>query len=109
MQPRRVVDVFYAATSHGGITMEQSRLRARALLLGCVLTMSSLFATSAFAATVWTDWTAATTGNPGSATGTLNGVGVTYTGEVIGSVLNGTSNIWAPNSSFIGGTVTTSP
>jgi hypothetical protein len=37
-------------------------------------------------------------------------VGVSYTGEVlVGSVLNGTSNIWAPNSSFIGGPVTTSP
>ncbi len=48
-------------------------------------------------------------GAPGSAAGTLGGVSVSYSGEVIGSVLNGTSGIWAPNSSFIGGTVTTSP
>jgi hypothetical protein len=39
----------------------------------------------------------------------VNGVGVTYSGQVIASVLNGSSNIWSPDSSFIGGTVTTSP
>jgi hypothetical protein len=64
---------------------------------------------SAQAATTWTDWTSATSGFPGSAAGTLDGVGVSYSGEVIGAVTNGTSTIWAPNSSFIGGTVTTSP
>ena len=63
----------------------------------------------AFAITVWTNWTSATDGFPGSATGTLNGVGVTYSGEVIASVTNGTSAIWAPNTSFMSGTVTASP
>src|SRR5213592_4541084 len=56
-------------------------------------------AVPAYAITVWTDWTSASVGAPGSATGTLNGAAVT----------NGMSNIWAPNTSFIGGTVTTSP
>lgn len=66
----------------------------------------------ASAITTWTDWASASAGTPGSATGTLGGVGVTYAGEVLGSplsVTNGTSTIWAPNSSFIGGTVTASP
>ena len=81
----------------------------RTALLGCLITVTSLCATATSAATTWTDWTSAAVGNPGSAAGTLNGVQVTYSGEVGGSVLNGTSNIWAPNSSFIGGTVTTSP
>ena len=63
----------------------------------------------AFAITTWTDWTSATTGAPGSATGTLGGVGVSYVGELDSAVTNGTSAIWAPNSSFIGGTVTASP
>src|SRR2546428_10651132 len=63
----------------------------------------------AFAITVWTNWTSATDGFPGSATGTLNGVGVTSSGEVIASVTTGTSAIWAPNTSFTGGTVTASP
>jgi len=81
----------------------------RTALLGCLITVTSLCATATSAATTWTDWTSATVGNPGSAAGTLNGVQVSYSGEVAGSVLNGQSNIWAPNSSFIGGTVTTSP
>ena len=89
--------------------MTQTRFSMRAAMLGCVLSVTTLFATATFAATTWTDWTSATVGNPGSAAGTLNGVQVTYSGEVGGSVLNGTSNIWAPNTSFIGGTVTTSP
>jgi hypothetical protein len=79
-------------------------------LTAAAMTAILAFATvPAFAATIWTDWTSATVGFPGSASGTLNGVGVSYTGEVIASVLNGASNIWAPNSSFVGGTVTTSP
>ena len=89
--------------------MMQRKLCLRTALLGCLITIMSLLANASSAATSWTDWTSATVGNPGSAAGTLNGVQVTYSGEVGGSVLNGQSNIWAPNSSFIGGTVTTSP
>ena len=89
--------------------MMRKKFGLRTALMGCLITVTSLFATATSAATTWTDWTSATVGNPGSAAGTLNGVQVTYSGEVGGSVLNGTSNIWAPNSSFIGGTVTTSP
>jgi len=74
---------------------------------------SALFAIAApvFAQTVWTDWTAATAGTPGSATGTLNGIGVNYAGEVLSNrVINGTfSPFWAPASSFVGGTASTSP
>ncbi len=63
------------------------------------------------AQTVWTDWSAFSAGAPGSATGTLNAVGVSYSGEVLGnSVVNGgAAGLWAPSTSFIGGTVTTSP
>lgn len=64
---------------------------------------------TASAATIWTDWTAATAGAPGSATGSAGGVTVTYSGELDAFIINGTSPIWAPNSSFIGGTVTASP
>ena len=89
--------------------MMQSKVGVRRALLGCLITVTTLFATATTAATTWTDWTTATVGNPGSAAGLLSGVQVTYSGEVGGSVLNGQSNIWAPNTSFIGGTVTTSP
>lgn len=68
-----------------------------------------LFAPPALAIAVWTDWTSATPGAPGSATGTLNSVAVTYVGELDSAVTNGLSNIWAPNGSFVGGTSTASP
>jgi len=79
-------------------------------LIGITLVAASaLLAAPALAVTVWTDWTSATAGTPGSAAGTLNGVGVTYSGELDSAVTNGSSNLWSPNSSFIGGTSTTSP
>jgi PEP-CTERM motif len=68
------------------------------------------------AATTWTDWTSFTassgTSGNGSAAGSVGGVGVTYSGELLGSpltVVNGTSTIWSPSTSFVGGTVTASP
>jgi hypothetical protein len=63
------------------------------------------------AATGWTDWTSATPGAPGSASGTLNGVAVNYSGQVLGNtVVNGSAGgLWAPSASFAGGTVTTGP
>jgi hypothetical protein len=88
-----------------------NRVSARVILSIVVLLCGLAATTSASAATtIWTDWTSATSGNPGSAAGTLNGVGVTYAGQVIGNaVINGTATNWAPNSSFVGGTVTASP
>jgi hypothetical protein len=63
------------------------------------------------AVTVWTDWTSATAGTPGSATGTLNGKTVSYSGAVLSNrVINGSfAASWAPSTSFIGGTSTASP
>ena len=76
----------------------------------CLLASASfLIAYPAQAATMWTDWTATSAGASGSATGTLGSVGVSYSGEVAGAVTNGVSNIWAPVSSFTGGTSTVSP
>jgi PEP-CTERM motif-containing protein len=74
-----------------------------------VLVTALMLPAPASAATIWTDWTSATAGAPGSASGTVSGVGVTYIGELDSAVINGTSTVWAPNSSFIGGTSTTSP
>ena len=74
-----------------------------------LVAVTALFAPPALAITVWTDWTSASVGAPGSAAGTLNGVGVTYSGETDGAVTNGTTSIWGPDSSFIGGTSTASP
>ena len=63
----------------------------------------------AHAATIWTDWVSGFTGSPGQLNGVLPGVAVTYIGDLDGGVVNGSSPIWAPNSSFIGGSVTASP
>jgi hypothetical protein len=62
------------------------------------------------AGTIWTDWTSAVAGDPGTASGTLNGIAVSYAGEVLTqTITNGSFTGWAPASSFQGGTVTTSP
>ena len=87
----------------------QSGVRLAAAML--VSAGSALISVPATAATIWTDWQTVQLGNPGSAVGTLNGVQVSYSGQVIasGTAINGTSAIWGPNSSFIGGTSTVSP
>src|SRR5215204_63101 len=62
-------------------------------------------------ATLWTDWASATIGSPGSAIGTLDGITVAYSGEVIPvpTTTNGSFAGWQPGSSFVGGAVTASP
>src|SRR5689334_22392517 len=62
-------------------------------------------------ATLWTDWTGATVGSPGSAVGTLGGITVAYKGELISppTTTKGGFGGWQPEISFVSGTVTTSP
>ncbi|MGH9405323.1 MAG: PEP-CTERM sorting domain-containing protein [Terriglobia bacterium] len=55
----------------------------------------------------WTTWSAATTGNPGSATGTIGSVGVTYSGQV--TYFYTTYPSWKPTSTYAGGTVGNAP
>lgn len=73
----------------------------------------ALIAAPVSAQTVWTDWTSATFSSgtsAGSADGTLNGVAVSYSGEVLGNtIVAGGATNWNPASSFVGGTVTVSP
>jgi hypothetical protein len=91
----------------GGQEMKSSN---RLLFSFILILLSISVASPASADTAWTDWTSATIGGPGSAVGTLNGVAVTYTGEILTYATGGTAAwYWAPDSSFIGGTVTTSP
>lgn len=88
--------------------MIKQKLRVLALT-SATAAAAVLLAGGASAQTVWTDWTSATAGAPGSAAGTLNGVAVTYSGELGSAVTNGSSTIWAPATSFAGGTVTSGP
>ncbi len=85
---------------------------SKAALTSATIAMSVLAASApATAGTIWTDWTSHTAGFPGSASGTLNGVAVSYSGEVLSNtVTSGTTADWSnPATSFVGGTVTTAP
>jgi hypothetical protein len=55
---------------------------------------------------VWTNWSSATSGNPGSATGTIGSVNVSYSGQT-----SGLTNVpsWTPASTFTGGEVGNAP
>lgn len=76
-------------------------------LLGVALAVLAS-ATAANATVVWTDWTSGTTGTTsGSATGTMGGVTVTYTGEM--EALNPDVSNWSPASTWQGGPVTNAP
>jgi len=69
-----------------------------------VLTLS---ASAASAVTInWTDWTAATTGNSGTATGSMTigsqTIGVQFTGQISGAQTNGTgTNYWIPAAPYL--------
>ena len=54
----------------------------------------------------WTNWSTATSGNPGSASGTIGTINVTYSGQTSGS-----TNVpsWTPASTFTGGVVGNAP
>jgi hypothetical protein len=65
---------------------------------------------SAMATTIWTDWTDISLGDPGSANGSLGSTLVSYSGEATGnSNIAGTSTIWNPETTYVGGVVDTSP
>lgn len=54
----------------------------------------------------WTSWSSATAGSPGSATGTIGSITVTYSGQT-----SGLTNVpsWTPTSTFTGGPVGNAP
>jgi hypothetical protein len=92
---------FWVAKSQRKVSLVVEGLTLLAIVVFC------LVAVPVNAATMWTDWTTATTG--GSASGSAGGIGLSYAGELDGAVINGTGGIWLPSTTFVGGTVTTSP
>jgi hypothetical protein len=54
----------------------------------------------------WTNWSSATSGNPGSAAGTIGSINVSYSGQT-----SGLTNVpsWTPASTFTGGVVGNAP
>jgi len=93
----------------GGNNVIRKRIILSCALMGAFMSAVLLSTAPVSADTTWTNWTSATAGAPGSAAGSVNGVAVSYSGELDSAVINGTDPRWAPNSSFIGGTVTASP
>lgn len=75
--------------------------------MGTLVATLFLFATSASANPIWTNWNGPSTpGAPGSISGLAGSVTVSYSGELDNIVAD---SIWSPASSFIGNTVTTAP
>lgn len=79
-------------------------------MVGASAFLSALVSISAEAATVWTDWEAATLGASGSVAGSLDGVDITYNGQLLsGTIIDGSSALWNPQSSYVGGLIGSSP
>jgi hypothetical protein len=85
-------------------------------IISILLIAASLNVTLTFASTAWTDWTSATRydlspwSGPGVAIGTLNGISVSYTGDIhYGTKVDGTFQYWLPDTTYIGGSVDSSP
>jgi hypothetical protein len=73
------------------------------LLAACAVFTSALAHADTI---VWTNWSSATSGNPGSATGAIGSINVTYSGQT-----SGLTNVpsWTPVSTFTGGVVGNAP
>jgi hypothetical protein len=73
------------------------------LLAICVVPAPSIAHADTIA---WTSWSSATSGNPGSANGTIGSITVTYSGQT-----TGLTNVptWTPASTFTGGVVGNAP
>lgn len=91
-------------------------------LIGMMTATVMSITNSAQSASAWTDWTSSTVDPAaldafGTATGTLGAITVTYSGELDGGYrINGdgfapgtSTSVWAPESTYIGGAVTSSP
>jgi hypothetical protein len=59
----------------------------------------------------WANWSSATSGNPGSASGTIGAITVSYSGQTSGltSLINTNAPSWTPASTFTGGVVGNAP
>lgn len=58
----------------------------------------------------WTNWTDASAGAPGFASGNMDGISVRYTGEVLFAQTNGVgTNYWQPDAAYISANVPNGP
>ncbi|MGH9470767.1 MAG: PEP-CTERM sorting domain-containing protein [Terriglobia bacterium] len=87
--------------------MLRSQLFPWAICAALALLLSVSGIPAAAGTITWTTWAHATTGNPGSATGTIGSVGVAYNGQVTYFYTNYPS--WTPASTYEGGPVANAP
>lgn len=116
-----------AANSSTSLRKEGNTVKLQHLLKNFVLVavfgaFALAVSSPARATTMWTNWNTATPGNPGSASGTVGDITVTYSGQLgnwnysvpqpppgsgwIGGLGSG---LWTPSSTYVGGVVTVAP
>ncbi len=83
-------------------------------IASCLVALLLLAGTASAGTIAWTDWTVATPGHPGSASGTLtlaNGtlVALRYTGELSFGQTDSGTNYWDPATPYISATVPNAP
>jgi hypothetical protein len=89
------------------MTMQLKRLLVNSvsalLFAACAVSTSALAHADTIA---WANWSSASSGNPGSATGTVGAINVSYSGQT-----SGLTNVpsWTPVSTFTGGVVGNAP
>jgi hypothetical protein len=87
--------------------MKRIAIRALCLSVGAAMTVFA-------APVVWTDWTAATNGNTGAASGIITpsagpSIDVAYSGEVFFAQTAGGTNYWNPGTPYMSATVSNAP
>jgi hypothetical protein len=88
--------------------MQLKSLLANPLTAFVVISFAVSAPMSAHADTIgWANWSGATAGTPGTATGTIGSITVTYSGENNGLLMNYPS--WTPTATFTGGVVGNAP
>mgnify|MGYP000529202506 CR=1 FL=1 len=73
-----------------------------------ILTFVSLAGAASGAIVDWTHWSSVTNGGAGSASGTMNGIGVEYRGDVLFGQTGSGTDYWT-GPAYINGTVSNSP
>jgi hypothetical protein len=102
-----LTDRVVALSASAVIPLKENQMRLT-FLLAASLALSATVGSADAATIAWTDWSSETVGAPGSATGTANGVAVSYSGEVVTPQFFNYPS-WGPASSYVGNDVDNAP
>ena len=103
-------------TLKGDETMKTC-LKRIAMLVSTTVIVTAFVPTAAAATVDWTVWNSANAGNPGTASGTIGTINVSYSGEISFAQTSGgvntnggaSTNYWIPSTPYDSGTVTNAP